>query len=134
MTTIRPITAVALAWTISATPTMAAAPCPAVDSARAMLSRAAAEQNERDLKQAQPQPQKPADQKPADKKPTDKKSSAEKPDDKSAQARPTIEPAPISAEMQRAALLVKEADDACQAGKTAEANDKAKAAMALMGR
>jgi hypothetical protein len=118
---------------------MAAPPCPAVDSARAMLSRAAAEQNERDLKQAQPQPQKPADQKPgdqkpADKKPADKKSSAEKPDDKSAQARPTIEPSPVSAEMQRAALLVKEADDACQAGKTAEATDKAKAAMALMGR
>ena len=129
MTTIRPIPAVVLAWIISATPAMAAPSCPAVDSARAMLSRAAAEQNERDLKQAQPQPQKPADQKPAD-----KKSSAEKPDDKSAQARPTIEPAPVSAEMQRAALLVKEADDACQAGKTAEATDKAKAAMALMGR
>lgn len=126
-TTIRPITTLALAWMISATPTMAAAPCPAVDSARAMLSRAAAEQNDRDIKQAQPPPQKPGE------KPGDKKS-GEQPDDKSAQAPPTITPAPISAEMQRAALLVKEADDACQAGKTAEATDKAKAAMALMGR
>jgi hypothetical protein len=127
-TTIRPITTLALAWMISATPTMAAEPCPAVDSARAMLSRAAAEQNDRDMKQAQPPPQKP------DQKPGDKKSTGEQPDDKSAQAPPTITPSPVSAEMQRAALLVKEADDACQAGKTKEATDKAKAAMALMAR
>jgi hypothetical protein len=34
--------------------------------------------------------------------------------------------------MKRAAMLVKEADTACQAGNTAEAAQKAKDAMALM--
>ena len=34
--------------------------------------------------------------------------------------------------MTQAATLVKEADTACQAGKTAEASQKAKAAIALM--
>jgi hypothetical protein len=134
MTTIRPITALALAGMISATPTMAAPPCPAVDSARTMLSRVAAEQNARDLKQAQQQPQKaPAQEKAPAQNPADKKP-AEKPDDKSTQASPPIELAPVSPEMQRAALLVKEAYEACQAGQTAEATEKAKAAMALLGR
>jgi hypothetical protein len=127
-TTIRPLAALSLAWMVSS-PTMAAPSCPAVDSARAMLSQAAAEQNARDLKQARPEPQKPSAQKPAD-----KKSSPQKPADQSSQAPPTIEPEPVSAEMQRAAMLVKEADEACQAGQTTEATDKAKAAMALMGR
>jgi hypothetical protein len=37
-----------------------------------------------------------------------------------------------SPEKKRAALLVKEADEACQAGQTAAASEKAKAAMALL--
>ena len=42
--------------------------------------------------------------------------------------------APVPLEMTGAASLVKEADAACQAGKTAEASQKAKAAIALLQR
>jgi hypothetical protein len=38
----------------------------------------------------------------------------------------------VRSEVTRAATLVKEADAACQAGRTAEASQKAKAAIVLM--
>jgi hypothetical protein len=45
-----------------------------------------------------------------------------------------VETAPVPEEMKRAAILVKEADAACQAGQAAQAAEKAQAAMALMKR
>jgi hypothetical protein len=50
------------------------------------------------------------------------------------EAPPAVETAPVPEDLKRAALLVKQADDACQAGNGAEASEKAKAAMALMKR
>jgi hypothetical protein len=50
------------------------------------------------------------------------------------EAPPNVETAPVPEDLKRAALLVKQADDACQAGNNAEASEKAKAAMALMKR
>ena len=54
--------------------------------------------------------------------------------DKDKEAPPAVETAPVPEDLKRAALLVKQADDACQAGQAAEASEKAKAAMALMKR
>ncbi len=97
------IMGLALAFTIPTAPVIAAS-CPEVDSARAMLSKAAATQNDREL-QAPSGGNKPA----------------------APGAQDTVPP-----QMKRAATLVKEADTACQAGNTAEAAQKAKDAMALM--
>ena len=143
--------ALALAFPIA--PTVAAPACPEVDSARAMLAKAAAAKNEQDLKQmprnvpAQPGPQaQPGAQTPPSAQPkagpqSQLKAGAQpaphQPDparggqDKDA---PVVETAPVPEEMKRAALLVKEADEACQAGQAAQAAEKAQAAMALMKR
>lgn len=98
------IVGLAFALTIATASAIPAPACPEVDSARAMLSKAAATQNDREL-QAPSGGNKPA-------------------------APGTQDTVP--AQMKRAALLVKEADTACQSGNTAEAAEKAKAAMALM--
>jgi hypothetical protein len=98
------IMGLAFALTIPTGSAIPAPACPEVDSARAMLSKAAATQNDREL-QAPSGGNKPA-------------------------APGTQDTVP--AQMKRAAMLVKEADTACQSGNTAEAAEKAKAAMALM--
>ena len=148
--------ALALAFPIA--PAVSAAACPEVDSARAMLAKAAAAKNEQDLKQmprnvpaqpgpkAQPgaQPQPPGAQPKSGPQPQPKaqgQSGAQPGPDQPDQARggqnkeaPVIETAPVPEEMKRAAILVKEADEACQAGQAAQAAEKAQAAMALMKR
>ena len=148
----------ALAFPIA--PAVAAPACPEVDSARAMLAKAAAAKNEQDLKQmprnvpaqpgpqAQPgaqtqpgaQPQPPGAQPKAGPQ-SQPKTGAQPAPDQPDQARggqdkeaPVIETAPVPEEMKRAAILVKEADEACQAGRAAQAAEKAQAAMALMKR
>ena len=149
--------ALVLAFPIA--PAAAAPACPEVDSARAMLAKAAAAKNEQDLKQmprnvpaqpgpqgqpgpqAQPgaQPQPPGAQPKAGSQPQPKTGAQPAPDQPN-QARgqdkeaPVVETAPVPEEMKRAAILVKEADEACQAGRAAQAAEKAQAAMALMKR
>jgi hypothetical protein len=98
------IMGLAFALTIPTASAIPAPACPEVDSARAMLSKAAATQNDRELKAP---------------------SGGNTPSAPGTQD--TVPP-----QMKRAAMLVKEADTACQAGNTAEAVQKAKAAMALM--
>ena len=98
------IMGLAFALTIPTASAIPAPPCPEVDSARAMLSKAAATQNDRELKAP---------------------SGGNTPSAPGTQD--TVPP-----QMKRAAMLVKEADAACQAGNTAEAAQKAKDAMALM--
>jgi hypothetical protein len=98
------IMGLAFALTIPTAPAIPAPVCPEVDSARAMLSKAAATQNDRELKAP---------------------SGGNTPSAPGTQD--TVPP-----QMKRAAMLVKEADTACQAGNTAEAAQKAKDAMALM--
>ena len=98
------IMGLAFALTIPTAPAIPAPACPEVDSARAMLSKAAATQNDRELKAP---------------------SGGNTPSAPGTQD--TVPP-----QMKRAAMLVKEADTACQAGNTAEAAQKAKDAMALM--
>ena len=98
------IMGLAFALTIPTASAIPAPSCPEVDSARAMLSKAAATQNDREL-QAPSGGNKPA----------------------APGTQDTVPP-----QMKRAAMLVKEADTACQAGNTAEAAQKAKDAMALM--
>jgi hypothetical protein len=148
--------ALALAFPIA--PAVSAPACPEVDSARAMLAKAAAAKNEQDLKQmprnvpAQPGPQA---QPGAQTQPTGAQPKAglqsppkaqgqpgtqpapDRPDQARGQdkeAPPVVETAPVPEEMKRAAILVKEADEACQAGRAAQAAEKAQAAMALMKR
>ena len=103
----------ALAFTISTSSAIAAPACPEVDAARAMLAQAAAKQNEREL-------QAPRDQ-----------GQGTQPKDRQG-APPEAGKQDIPPQMKRAALLVKDADTACQAGNTAEAAEKAKAAIGLM--
>ena len=98
------IMGLAFALTIPTASAIPAPACPEVDSARAMLSKAAATQNDRELKG---------------------------PSGGNTPAAPGTQDT-VPAQMKRAALLVKEADTACQAGNTVEASEKAKAAMALM--
>ena len=143
-----------------AAPAVSAPSCPDVDTARTMLEKAAAAKNDQDLKQmprnvppGQPgapgqsaQPGQPAQkgQKGAQKQsgqpaqPAQPAQPGQPPNQDGAQqeseAPPNVETAPVPEDLKRAALLVKQADDACQAGKDAEASEKAKAAMALMKR
>ena len=152
--------ALALALEFPIAPAVSAPACPEVDSARAMLAKAAAAKNEQDLKQmprnvptqsgpqAQPgpqtqpgtQPQPPGAQPKAGPQPQPKAGAQPAPDQpdqaRSGQdkAAPVVETAPVPEEMKRAAILVKEADAACQAGQAAQAAEKAQAAMALMKR
>lgn len=143
----------ALAFPIA--PAVSAPACPDVDSARTMLAKAAAAKNEQDLKQmprnvptpqpgpqpqpgaqaqppgaqpkAGPQPQPKAGAQPAPNQPDQARGGQEK-------DAPVVETAPVPEDMKRAAILVKEADAACQAGQAAQAAEKAQAAMALMKR
>jgi hypothetical protein len=129
-------------------PAESAASCPDVDTAQAMLLKAAAAKNDQDLKQmprnvppggpvqpgaqskgktaTQPQPGQPAQ--------PGQPGQPGQPAEQDKEAPPAVETAPVPEDLQRAALLVKQADDACQAGNGAEASEKAKAAMALMKR
>src|SRR6266851_956255 len=117
-------------------------PCPDVESARAMLAKAAATENDRALKEAPaPAPGKQEgsgkQEGPGKEKGPGKLESKQAPKGQPGQPPPAAAPpAPAgpdpSPEKKRAALLVKEADEACQAGQTAAASEKAKAAMALL--
>lgn len=105
--TIGTLMGLALALAIPTAPAIPAPSCPDVEAARAMLAKAAATENERVLKET-PLKETPPKEAPGPTAP---------------------DPSP---EKKRAALLVKEADEACQAGQTAAASEKAKAAMALL--
>jgi hypothetical protein len=100
-----------------------------------MLLKAAAAKNDQDLKQM-PRNVPPAQSGQADQK--GQKGAPKQPQPEGArqetEAPPNVETAPVPEDLQRAALLVKQAGDACQAGNGAEASEKAKAAMALMKR
>jgi outer membrane biosynthesis protein TonB len=143
--------ALALAFPIA--PAVSAPACPEVDSARVMLAKAAAAKNEQDLKQMPrnvpapqpgPQPQPGAQAQPPGAQPKagpqpQAKAGAQPAPNQPDQARggqnkdaPAVETAPVPEDMKRAAILVKEADAACQAGQAAQAAEKAQAAMALM--
>ena len=148
--------ALALAFRRPIAPAVSAPACPEVDSARAMLAKAAAAKNEQDLKQmprnvpAQPGPQaqprappqpgqksQPSQPKAQGQPGAGAQPAPDQPDQARGQdkeAPPVVETAPVPEEMKRAAILVKEADAACQAGQAAQAAEKAQAAMALMKR
>lgn len=127
-------------------PAEPAASCPDVDAARAMLLKAAAAKNDQDLKQmprnvppggpVQPATKGQAGPRPQPGQPAQPGQPGQpgQPAEQDNEAPPNVETAPVPEDLQRAALLVKQADDACQAGNGAEASQKAKAAMALMKR
>jgi hypothetical protein len=122
------IMGLALALTIPTASAIPASSCPEVDSARAMLSRAAATQNDRELQAPRSQQETQAARNQDTQAPRDQSRDAQTLNTPSASGQQDTVPP----QMKRAALLVKEADTACQAGKTAEASQKAKDAMALM--
>jgi len=142
----------ALALVFPIAPAVSAPACPDVDSARAMLAKAAAAKNEQDLKQMprnvpapQPGPQQPGVQtQPPGAQPkagpkSQPKAGAQPAPNQPDQARggqdkdaPVVETAPVPEDLKRAAILVKEADAACLAGQAGQAAEKAQAAMALM--
>jgi hypothetical protein len=93
-----------------------------------MLSRAAATQNDRELQAPRSQQETQAARNQDTQAPRDQSRDAQPPNTPSASGQQDTVPP----QMKRAALLVKEADTACQAGNTAEASQKAKDAMALM--
>lgn len=144
------IMGLALALTIPTASAIPAPSCPEVDSARAMLSRAAATQNDRELQAPRSQPETQAPRNQDIQAPREQRQDVQAPrarQDQEVQApRGQDIQAPrggntpsasgnqdtVPPQMKRAATLVKEADTACQAGNTAEASQKAKAAMALM--
>lgn len=103
------IMGLALAFTLPTASAIPAPACPEVDSARAMLSRAAATQNDREL-------QAPRDP-----------SARQDPEIQKPRGQDTMPP-----QINEAAALVKEADTDCQAGNTVEASQKAKTAIVLM--
>ncbi len=118
--TIGTLMGLALALAIPTASAIPAPSCPDVEAARAMLAKAAATENERVLKET------PLKETPPKEAPKGQPEQAPR----AAPAAPTApDPSP---EKKRAALLVKEADEACQAGQTAAASEKAKAAMALL--
>ena len=112
-------------------PAESATSCPDVDTAQAMLLKAAAAKNDQDLKQM---PRKVPPGGPVQPEAPTKGKAATQPAEQDKETPPAVETAPVPEDLQRAALLVKQADDACQAGNGAEASEKAKAAMALMKR
>ncbi len=126
----------ALALAIPTASAIPAPPCPDVESARAMLAKAAATENDRALKEG-PAPAPGKQEGSGKEKGPGKPESKQAPKGQPGQPPPAAAPpAPVgpdpSPEKKRAALLVKEADEACQAGQTAAASEKAKAAMALL--
>ena len=132
------IMGLALVLTIPTASAIPAPACPEVESARAMLAKAAAAQNDRELQartQDAPTPRDQSRDAQAPKARQDQEAQAPREQDAqtprggdtSAGKQDTVPP-----QMKRAALLVKEADTACQAGNTAEATEKAKAAIVLM--
>ena len=133
------IMGLAFALTIPTASAIPAPACPEVESARAMLSRAAAAQNDRELQAPRGQPETKAPRNQDTQAPREQGQDAQAPRKQDTQAPRggTAPAAPgtqdtVPPQMKRAALLVKEADTACQAGNTAEAAQKAKDAMALM--
>jgi hypothetical protein len=112
------IMGLAFALTIPTASAIPAPACPEVESARAMLSRVAATQNDRELQAPRNQEAQ------ALREPTARQKDSES---QTPRAQDTVPP-----QMKEAAALVKEADTDCQAGNTAEASQKAKAAIALM--
>jgi hypothetical protein len=135
------IVGLALVLTIPAASAFSAPSCPEVDSARAMLTRAAATQNDRELQaprgqetQASRSQDVQAPRQGQDVQAPRQGQDIQAPrnqDVQSPRAGATAQ-ATVPSHMTRAATLVKEADTACQAGKTAEASQKAKDAMVLM--
>ena len=134
--TIGTIVGLALVLTIPAASAFSAPSCPEVDSARAMLTRAAATQNDREL-------QAPRGQETQASRSQDIQAPRQGQDVQAPRNQDIQSPrsgttasgsgqATVPSHMTRAAALVKEADTACQAGKTAEASQKAKAAIVLM--
>jgi hypothetical protein len=117
--------------------------CPDVESAKASLERAASRENSRALSERAaraPAPQRSEDAK-APKAQPDQQASNQAPKSSQAPAGAApggqnqdtaASPNPRTLQLSRAALLVKEADTACQAGKTTEAAEKASAAMSLL--
>jgi hypothetical protein len=103
------IMGLALALTLPTASAIPAPACPEVDSAREMLSRAAATQNDREL-------QAPRDS-----------TAQQAPEIQKPRGQDTMPP-----QINEAAALVKEADTDCQAGNTVEASQKAKTAIVLM--
>ena len=147
--------ALGLALALPIAPAVSAPACPEVESARQMLAKAAAAKNEQDLKQmprnvptSQPGPQtqpgaqtQPPGAQPKAGPQSQPKAGGQPTPNQQDQARgghdkdaPVVETAPVPEDLKRAALLVKEADAACQAGQAAQAAEKAQAAMALMKR
>jgi hypothetical protein len=115
--------------------------CPDVESAREMLTRTAASQNDRELQASRGQDtQAPRDRSQDVQTPRAGEQEIQAPRNQDIQAprggnAPTASASqvpPVRSEVTRAATLVKEADAACQAGRTAEASQKAKAAIVLM--
>ena len=117
------LVSVMLAFALTLAPDIAAAttPCPDVDSARARLAQAAAEENTRALKAARQRD---------DAKATGKQVPGGK--GPSAPSAPQATPPPAAPEALRAAALVKEAETACQNGDKAAASEKARAAIGLI--
>jgi len=129
--TIGTLMGLALALAIPTASAIPAPSCPDVEAARAMLAKAAATENERVLKET-PLKEAPPKEAPGPGK-TDGKEAPKRQPEQAPRAAPAAPTAPDpSPEKKRAALLVKEADEACQAGQTAAASEKAKAAMALL--
>lgn len=111
--------------------------CPDVESAKASLERAASRENSRELSERAsraPAPQRTEDTKAPkaqrEQPGTNQLPSGQAPGGQNRDA--AASPSPRTLQLSRAALLVKEADTACQAGKTTEAAQKASAAMSLL--
>ena len=113
------IMGLAFSLTIPTAPAISAPACPEVDSARALLSRAAATQNDRELQATRNQEVQ------APREPT----AQQDPEIQTPRAQDTV---PVPPLMKEAALLVKEAATDCEAGNTVEASQKAKTAIVLM--
>ena len=133
----------AVALTLPTATAIPAPSCPDVESAREMLTRTAARQNDRELQASRGQQETTVSRNQDVQAPRDRSQNVQAPragEQDVQAARGENTPAasagqgtvPVPLEMTRAASLVKEADAACQAGKTAEASQKAKAAIVLL--
>ncbi|HZP37525.1 MAG TPA: hypothetical protein VFE48_13660 [Methylomirabilota bacterium] len=118
---------------------VSAASCPDVDAARTMLQKAAAAKNDEDLKQmprkgSPPTPPEEGKGQPQAGRSEPAAPAAPQEGGKQDGESPPGVNAPVPEDLRRAALLVKEADEACQAGDGSQASEKARAAMALLKR